>query len=149
MTGAGVGAIAPAADKEAEPPVGRPSVGGGVAAEVGPPLLPPDDVSRGPGVGPARGFGGNWNGIGSGIFGESFQGMPPRGFAPAGEGVRNSPATAEAGGPGGNIVRAVSSGGSGAAGATATGAGVGARPAEEAGGAAGLTSSLPQPRQNL
>ena len=54
--------------------------------------------------------------MGSGIRGESFHGMPPRGLAPAGEGVRSSPATAEAGGPGGRIVRAVSIAGSGAAG---------------------------------
>jgi hypothetical protein len=86
--------------------------------------------------------------MGAGIFGESFQGMPPRGLAPAGEGVRSSPATAEAGGPGGSIVRAVSSDGSGAAGVFAAGMGAGTG-AVGAAAAAGFTSSLPQPRQNL
>ena len=57
---------------------------------------PAVEVSRGPGVAPASGFGGSWNGMGRGIRGESFHGMPPRGLAPAGEGVRSSPATADA-----------------------------------------------------
>ncbi len=148
ITGAGVGAIAAG---EAAPACARATVGAGVPTDAGPPFVPALELDPGPGVGPASGFGGSWNGIGSGIRGESFQGIPPRAFAPAGEGVRNSPATADAGGPGGSTVRAVSRVGSAAPDAVTTGPGVGPRPAdgEVATGAAGFNSSLPQPRQNL
>ncbi len=130
-------------------PVGRAMTGGGVTIEAAlPPFVTPP-VTRGPGVAPPSGLGGRLKGMGAGIFGESLQGMPPRGLAPAGEGVRSSPATAEAGGPGGKMVRAVSIAGSGAGGVLAAGAGVGTGAAAGAGAAAGFTSSLPQPRQNL
>ncbi|HVT68915.1 MAG TPA: hypothetical protein VHF26_14285, partial [Trebonia sp.] len=130
------------------PPVGRATTGGGVTIEAAfPPLTGP--VTRGPGVAPASGLGGRLNGMGAGIFGESPQGIPPRGLAAAAEGVRSSPATAEAGGPGGKIVRAVSIGGSGAGGVVAAGAGVDTGDPAGAAAAAGFTSSLPQPRQNL
>jgi hypothetical protein len=155
VTGPGVG---PVGETAAAAPVGRPAAtGGGVTSDEGPPLLPAPEVTRGPGVAPAdSGFGGSWkDGIGAGIFGESPQGMPPRGLAAVGDAVRSSPATADAGGPGGRIVRAVSSGdgSGGAAGAdVATGTGVEAAAGDAAAGAgaaAGFTSSLPQPRQNL
>jgi hypothetical protein len=147
MTGPGVG---PVADTCAAAPGGRAAAtGGGVTSDGPPPLVP---VTLGPGVAPK-------DGMGFGIFGESFQGMPPRGFAAAGEVVRSSPATADAGGPGGSIVRAVSSEeGSGAAAGGGETTGPGVSPAvgaateggaAGAGAAAGFTSSLPQPRQNL
>jgi hypothetical protein len=111
---------------------GRGATAAGAAATVfasaGPAGNP--DASTSPRVGPllgtetggaASGFGGSWNEgggpKGAGIFGESFQGMPLRGFSTGG-GVtaRNSPAALVSGmltgggaGGGGRTVRAVSS----------------------------------------
>ena len=149
-TGGGVGPI-PAAELSGPVPVppARASTGGGVTIEAALPPLVSEPVTWGPGVAPPSELGGRPKGMGAGTLGESFHGMPPRGLAAAGEGVRSSPATAEAGGPGGSIVRAVSSDGSGAGGVVATGAGVGTGAAAGDGAAAGFTSSLPQPRQNL
>jgi hypothetical protein len=103
-------------------------------------------VARGAGVGPANGFGGSENGTGAGIFGESFQGIPPFGLgAVVPAELRSSPALTVAAiaagmppmGGGGRTVRAVSSGPSFP------------RPVLEAGAGAGRASSFPQPRQNL
>src|SRR6185312_2377140 len=150
-TGGGVGA-SPAPELSGPvpvPPAARARTGGGVTIEAALPPLVSEPVTWGPGVAPPSELGGRPKGMGAGTLGESFHGMPPRGLAAAGEGVRSSPATAEAGGPGGSIVRAVSSDGSGAGGVAATGAGMGTGAAAGDGAAAGFTSSLPQPRQNL
>jgi hypothetical protein len=98
--------------------------GGGVAAPGNPEA--PEAAERDPGVDP-------------GIFGESFQGIPPLGLADVpGGGVFGIEENPPGRGPsGGNKVRAVSSG-------------IGSR--DTAGFASGLDValiSLPQPRQNL
>src|SRR6185369_7400807 len=121
---------APHAPQKAKPTwTGRPQFGHAISVPgAGPPTgfvgagvadgwaAPP--VERGADAGPARGFGGNENGTGAGIFGESFQGIPPLGFTAAGE-LRSSPeltvAAIAAGmaplsGAGGSTVRAASIG---------------------------------------
>jgi hypothetical protein len=83
---------------------------------------PPIPAGMAPGVGVS----------GAGILGESFQGMPPRGFNPGWDGGL-LPISA---GSGGNTVRAVSSGS-------------GSRAEGRGSGFAAPLSSLPHPRQNL
>jgi hypothetical protein len=119
ITGAGAGAERGAATGAATVfasagPAGNPDASTSVA-RVGPLLLGTETG------GAASGFGGSWNEgggpNGAGIFGESFQGMPLRGFITGG-GVtaRSSPAALVSGmltgggaGGGGRTVRAVSS----------------------------------------
>src|SRR5436190_3403411 len=92
---------APQAPQNANPSwTGRPQFGQAISPGAGPPTgftgpgvvegCPAPPVDRPAGAGPASGLGGSENGTGAGIFGESFQGIPPLGLAAAPE-LRSSP----------------------------------------------------------